>query len=203
MNETEDRERQEEPVGDWESRRARVDERRRRRAEVARRRRLLAGALAAVVAAIALVEEVTLVDGEEESREHVRTETVEEMRPRIVEVGTAPPPEPRPRPAPADEPDPEPAPPPPEPVETRAAPNVEEGGASWYDNPYGGHTAAHRSIPRGTTVTVTNLANGRSVEVRINDRGPFVDGRVIDLNRKAFAELAPPADGVIRVRVEW
>jgi rare lipoprotein A len=58
-------------------------------------------------------------------------------------------------------------------------------------------------LPRGTVVRVVNVANNRSVEVRINDRGPFVAGRVIDLNRRAFAELAPPSRGVIQVRIEW
>jgi rare lipoprotein A len=64
-------------------------------------------------------------------------------------------------------------------------------------------TAAHRTIPRGTIVTVTNLANGRSVQVRINDRGPYVDGRIIDLNREAFAAIASVSKGVARVRIEW
>lgn len=65
MIDTEDRERLEEPAGDWESRRARIDERRRRRAEVARRRRLVAGACAAIVAAVALVAAISLIDGED------------------------------------------------------------------------------------------------------------------------------------------
>lgn len=60
----------------------------------------------------------------------------------------------------------------------------EAGGlASWYRGRTGGLTAAHRSLPFGTRVLVTNRTNGRSVVVRINDRGPFIRGRVIDLNR--------------------
>ena len=60
----------------------------------------------------------------------------------------------------------------------------------------GGYTAAHRSLPFGTRVKVTNRRNGRSVTVRINDRGPFVRGRVIDLTPAAaralgFSGLAP------------
>ena len=57
--------------------------------------------------------------------------------------------------------------------------------ASWYRGRGGGLTAAHRSWPFGTRVLVTNRNNGRSVVVRINDRGPFIRGRVIDLNRSS------------------
>ena len=75
-----------------------------------------------------------------------------------------------------------------------ALPAQAQGGkASWYGSGHrtangerfnpNGLTAAHRSLPFGTRVRVTNHANGRSVVVRINDRGPFVGGRVIDLAR--------------------
>ncbi len=57
--------------------------------------------------------------------------------------------------------------------------------ASWYRGRGGGYTAAHRSLPFGTKVLVTNRSNGRSVIVLINDRGPFIRGRVIDLSRTA------------------
>jgi rare lipoprotein A len=63
-------------------------------------------------------------------------------------------------------------------------------------------TAAHRSLPLGTRVRVTNVANGRSVVVRINDRGPFVDGRIIDLSRAAARELDVLGAGVFDVRLE-
>ena len=56
-------------------------------------------------------------------------------------------------------------------------------------------TAAHRTLPFGTRVIVTNPANGRSVTVRINDRGPFHGGRVIDLSRAAATELGLVARG--------
>ena len=73
------------------------------------------------------------------------------------------------------------------------------GGASWYAltsktasgermNP-AAMTAAHRSLPFGTRVVVTNQRNGKSVTVRINDRGPFIRGRVIDLSKAAAHEL--------------
>jgi rare lipoprotein A len=63
-------------------------------------------------------------------------------------------------------------------------------------------TAAHRSLPLDTVVRVTNLANNRSVLVRINDRGPFAQGRVIDLSRGAADHLGMTKEGVVPVRVE-
>jgi rare lipoprotein A len=63
-------------------------------------------------------------------------------------------------------------------------------------------TAAHRSLPFGTRVRVTNLANDRSVVVTVTDRGPFRSGRVIDLSRRAAQELRFLREGVARVRVE-
>ena len=62
-------------------------------------------------------------------------------------------------------------------------------------------TAAHRSLAFGTRVVVTNLKNGRSVRVRINDRGPFIKGRIIDLSYAAARKLGMLSDGVVRVRV--
>jgi rare lipoprotein A len=61
--------------------------------------------------------------------------------------------------------------------------------------------AAHRSLPFGTQVRVDNLNNGRSVVVRINDRGPFVGGRVIDVTRGAAVHLGMINSGVARVKV--
>ena len=63
-------------------------------------------------------------------------------------------------------------------------------------------TAAHRTLPFGTRVKVTNLANGRSVVVTITDRGPFRKGRIIDVSKAAARELGFLRDGVTRVRVE-
>jgi len=85
------------------------------------------------------------------------------------------------------------------------------GKASWYklggttasgerSNP-DGMTAAHRTLPFGTLVTVTNLSNGKSVTVRINDRGPYAKGRVIDVTRAAAAQLDFIRKGVTRVQV--
>ncbi|WP_417688637.1 septal ring lytic transglycosylase RlpA family protein [Roseibium sp.] len=62
-------------------------------------------------------------------------------------------------------------------------------------------TAAHRSLPFGSIVTVTNLRNGKSVSVRINDRGPFVKGRVIDVTKAAAIKLDFARQGVTRVAV--
>jgi len=63
-------------------------------------------------------------------------------------------------------------------------------------------TAAHRTLPFGTRVQVTNLSNGRSVVVTITDRGPFARGRVIDVSRRAARKLDFLRDGTARVRLE-
>ena len=86
--------------------------------------------------------------------------------------------------------------------------------ASWYGPGFQGNptangevfdqnrlTAAHRRLPLGSTVTVTNLDNGKKVTVEINDRGPYVDGRVIDLSKAAARRLDMVEDGVVKVRI--
>jgi rare lipoprotein A len=65
-----------------------------------------------------------------------------------------------------------------------------------------GFTAAHRTLPFGTQVRVTNLRNGRSVIVRINDRGPFGRGRIIDVSRAAARELGMIGSGTTKVRID-
>lgn len=90
----------------------------------------------------------------------------------------------------------------------------ETGMASYYGDEFDGRqtssgevfdqsemTAAHKSLPFGTAVIVTNLDNGRSVEVRINDRGPFVAGRIIDLSRSAAESIGMIESGTARVRI--
>ena len=90
-----------------------------------------------------------------------------------------------------------------------------EGVASWYGPGFAGRrtasgevfdpsqlTAAHKTLPFGTTLRVTNLANGLSVTVRINDRGPFIPGRVIDLSRAAAERIGMIGSGTARVRLE-
>lgn len=62
-----------------------------------------------------------------------------------------------------------------------------------------GLSAAHRSLPFGTKVRVTNQANGKSVVVRINDDGPHVYGRSLDLSYGAFSQIASPSQGVVSV----
>ena len=62
-------------------------------------------------------------------------------------------------------------------------------------------TAAHKTLPFGTEVKVTNLDNGKSVTVIINDRGPFVKGRIIDLSRAAFSQIADHDKGVAKVEI--
>jgi len=62
-------------------------------------------------------------------------------------------------------------------------------------------TAAHKTLPFGTCVEVTSLSNGKSVRVRVNDRGPYVGGRIIDLSEAAARELGLISAGVGRVRL--
>lgn len=64
------------------------------------------------------------------------------------------------------------------------------------------YTAAHKSLPFGTIVRVTNTANDKKVDVKINDRGPFVKGRVIDLSRKAFEQIGDIEKGVAPIKIE-
>lgn len=91
----------------------------------------------------------------------------------------------------------------------------EEGMASWYGPGFHGKTtssgetfnqyamtAAHKILPLGTQVRVTHMGNGRSILVRINDRGPFVDDRIIDLSRAAATRLEMMGTGTARVRVQ-
>jgi rare lipoprotein A len=85
---------------------------------------------------------------------------------------------------------------------------AESGVASWYRGTSRGRTsrdeltAAHKTLPFGTVVHVTATDTGQSVMVRINDRGPFGRGRVIDLSASAASELGIRRDGVARVRLE-
>ncbi len=93
-------------------------------------------------------------------------------------------------------------------VERRRARSAGGGGgsglASWYGGRHtagsGAFTAAHRSYPFGTRVLVTNRSSGRSVVVRINDRGPFVRGRVIDLSRPAARAVGISGVGMVSLR---
>lgn len=63
-------------------------------------------------------------------------------------------------------------------------------------------TAAHKTLPFGTKVIVTNINNGKTVTVKINDRGPFVRGRIIDLTRAAFSKIESVDKGIVKVRIE-
>ena len=92
---------------------------------------------------------------------------------------------------------------------------IDVGEASYYGRAFAGNptasgepfnptelTAAHRSLPFGTRVRVTNLRNGQSVIVRINDRGPFVQDRIIDVSRAAARAIGMIRRGSARVRLE-
>jgi len=91
----------------------------------------------------------------------------------------------------------------------------ETGVASWYGGDFQGRTtasgeifdlnsisAAHRTLPLGTVLSVTNLENSKSIKVRINDRGPFVKGRVLELSFGAAKELGFAPQGTARVKIE-
>jgi rare lipoprotein A len=91
----------------------------------------------------------------------------------------------------------------------------EEGVASWYGGKFHGRktssgerydmyglTAAHRTLPLGTIVRVTRTGNGRSIVLKVNDRGPFIDGRIIDLSYGAARRLRMVEDGLANVVVE-
>jgi rare lipoprotein A len=93
---------------------------------------------------------------------------------------------------------------------------TETGMASYYAESYNGKktangeiyqssqlTAAHKKLPFGTKVKVTNLANGKSVKVRINDRGPFITGRIIDLTKAAAKKIDMVAAGVVKVEISY
>ena len=90
----------------------------------------------------------------------------------------------------------------------------QSGLASWYGHPYHGRrtasgevydmrdlTAAHRTLPLGTRLMVTNVESGQAVDVRVNDRGPFVEGRILDLSYGAASLLGAEGPGVIPVRL--
>ncbi|MDI7774499.1 septal ring lytic transglycosylase RlpA family protein [Asticcacaulis sp. EMRT-3] len=92
---------------------------------------------------------------------------------------------------------------------------TETGTASWYAEESGtrtadgevfnpdGISAAHKTFPLPCVVEVTNLDNGKSIRLRVNDRGPFVSGRIMDLSRGAAKVLGVYATGTARVRITW
>jgi len=108
-----------------------------------------------------------------------------------------------------------PAPPQPEPTPQDQHQTTQIGEASWYGPRFHGKltssgevynqyafTAAHPTLPEGSRVKVTNLDNGKSVTVRVTDRGPFADGRIIDVSHRAAKSLGMVEEGTARVRVK-
>lgn len=100
------------------------------------------------------------------------------------------------------------------PSELREGELIQSGKASWYGGKFHGRktasgevynkwgrSAAHRTLPLGTWIIVERVSNGRRIKVKVNDRGPFVEGRILDLSRGAARELGLLADGVARVRL--
>jgi rare lipoprotein A (peptidoglycan hydrolase) len=127
------------------------------------------------------------------------TTTTARPKPKVVVTTTST--TARPKPPPTTTTTAKPKPPP-----TTTAPpapeNRQEGGASFHDYA-NASTCAHRSLPFGTVLTVTNLANGKQATCTVNDRGPYVAGRIVDLSRTTFGQLAPVSSGVIQVSIEW
>lgn len=90
----------------------------------------------------------------------------------------------------------------------------QQGKGSWYGKELHGNatasgerfnmndfTAAHKSLPFGTIIEVTNIKTGKRTNARINDRGPFVPGRVVDLSSAAFSSIASPSQGVVPMEI--
>jgi rare lipoprotein A len=134
---------------------------------------------------------------------------------RHVAATTPPAPTPAPAPTPTNAPPAPSARRPKTPPAPAPAGYTEEGNASWYGYPFHGRrasngeiydmnqlTAAHRTLPFDTMVRVTNLNNGKSTTVRITDRGPFVENRIIDLSKAAAREIDCIGPGVVPVRLE-
>ncbi len=80
-------------------------------------------------------------------------------------------------------------------------PQTQSGSATFYAAPSG--TCAHKTLPMGTTVTVTNASSGASTTCRVADRGPFGAGRIIDLSKEGFSKIASTSQGVVSVSLSW
>lgn len=109
-----------------------------------------------------------------------------------------------PVPVPAPVPVVEPAPPatPVQPIRIKGGRGrTQTGKASWYEIDDG--TCAHVRLPKGTLVRVVNTANGKEAICRVADRGPFLEGRIIDLDLQTFKQIADRSEGVVDVRISW
>ncbi len=140
-----------------------------------------------------VVWEIIRRDGKVTAKRQVSTETLTAASPRVVIVGRG-----DGRGAPTDGGGP---------LKPRVAASgpaggSQEGDASWYR--YKAGTCAHRTLPKGTVVKVTNARSGRTAQCTVADRGPFIAGRIIDLDHSVFMAIADsPGQGVLRVRIEW
>jgi rare lipoprotein A len=132
----------------------------------------------------------------------VRKVPVTTVRARTATTTTTAKPKPRPAPTTTAAPKAAPAPKRDAAPPTTTEPNTQSGKASWYEAAPPG-TCAHRTLPKGTIVTVTATSSGKQVNCRVADRGPYVNGWIIDLSKDTFAALAPLDAGVISVRLTW
>ena len=78
----------------------------------------------------------------------------------------------------------------------------EAGEATWYKTSDPA-VCAHKTIPMGTVLKVTDIESGKTTTCKVGDRGPYVEGRILDLSPEAFSQLAPLSDGVINIKIEW
>lgn len=121
---------------------------------------------------------ITVENGKVTGRKLVSSKVVREPVDKVVKVGTRPPP-----------------------PKFVSRGNSETGVASWYR--HDALIAAHKTLPFGTVVRVTNLQNGKTLTVTIRDRGPYIEGRIIDLSSAAFERLAPIGSGTFKARIDW
>ncbi|MHB8189267.1 MAG: septal ring lytic transglycosylase RlpA family protein [Ferrimicrobium sp.] len=91
--------------------------------------------------------------------------------------------------------------PPPPPVPPPSRDYSQSGTVSWYGSPAG--TCASPGLPFGTVVTVTNVASGATVRCVVNDRGPYVWGRILDLSPASFSNIAPLGQGLVYAVISW
>jgi rare lipoprotein A len=121
---------------------------------------------------------------------------VQKAAQRAATTTTKPAPKAAPKPAPKAAPAPS----------SSAAPapsgRTQSGGATWYDEAPPG-TCAHRTLPMGTMVNIRSQSTGATATCRVSDRGPFVDGLIIDLAKDVFTQLAPLSQGVVQVTITW
>jgi len=137
---------------------------------------------------------ITTHDGQVADRQRISSTVAKAALPRVIATGAKVPVAPKSAPKPA-------AAAGANAVASVSTTHTQMGSASWYS--FAAGTCAHKTIPKGTVVKVTNQATGMWTTCMVADRGPFGAGRILDLSRDVFAKLAPNSSGVISVKAEW